>query len=90
LNSSREANGTIGLRNEKAFPGIADDVYIGAGTRVLCEIYVGNPARIGANAVVIEDIPAVATVVGPSGLGADKASKAKIIQGRTSIGQKSG
>jgi serine O-acetyltransferase len=63
-NCSIISNVTIGLRNEKAFPEIGDDVFIGAGARVLGGIYVGNGARIGANAVVIEDVPEGATVVG--------------------------
>ena len=58
------ANVTIGMRNEWAFPVIGDNVFIGAGARILGEIKVGDGAVIGANAVVIEDVPAGATVVG--------------------------
>lgn len=57
-------NVTVGMRNEWAFPEIGDDVFIGAGARVLGGIVVGDGARIGANAVVIQDVPAGATVVG--------------------------
>jgi serine O-acetyltransferase len=58
---------TIGMRNEWAFPDIGDDVFIGAGARVLGGIQVGDGAVIGANAVVIHDVPAGATVVGVPG-----------------------
>ncbi len=55
---------TIGMRNEWAFPQIGDNVFIGAGARVLGDIRIGNDVVIGANAVVIHDVPDGATVVG--------------------------
>lgn len=55
---------TIGMRNEWEFPEIGNNVFIGAGARVLGGIKIGNDAAIGANAVVIDDVPARATVVG--------------------------
>jgi serine O-acetyltransferase len=55
---------TIGMRNEWAFPDIGDDVFIGAGARILGGIRIGDGAIIGANAVVIQDIPDGATAVG--------------------------
>lgn len=55
---------TIGMRNEWAFPTIGDNVFIGAGARVLGGIHIGDGATIGANAVVIKDVPAGATAVG--------------------------
>lgn len=55
---------TIGMRNEWKFPVIGDEVFFGAGARVLGGITVGDRAQIGANAVVIRDVPAGATVVG--------------------------
>jgi serine acetyltransferase len=39
-------------------------VFIGAGAKVLGAIAVGDGARIGANAVAVEDVPAHSTVVG--------------------------
>lgn len=45
-------------------PVIGDDVFIGAGAKVLGAITVGDGARIGANAVVMCDVPAGATAVG--------------------------
>jgi serine O-acetyltransferase len=55
---------TIGMRNTREFPLIGNDVTIGAGARVLGGIVVGDGATIGANAVVIEDVPPGATMVG--------------------------
>ena len=45
-------------------PIIEDDVYIGAGARVLGNVPVARGAVLGANAVVTRDVPAGATVVG--------------------------
>jgi len=55
---------TIGMRNEWAFPDIGDDVFVGAGARILGGIQVGDRAVVGANAVVIHDVPAGETVGG--------------------------
>jgi serine O-acetyltransferase len=55
---------TIGMRNEWEFPTIGDNVFIGAGARVLGGLTLGNDAVVGANAVVIDDVPAGATAVG--------------------------
>ncbi len=58
---------TVGMRNEWAFPSLGDNVFIGAGARVLGDIHVGDHAKIGANAVIIQDVPTYATVVGVPG-----------------------
>lgn len=55
---------TIGTNGTVAGPTIGDDVFIGTGAKVLGAIRVGDRAKIGANAVVIDDVPADATVVG--------------------------
>jgi len=55
---------TIGMRNEWIFPEIGNHVFIGAGARVLGGISIGDYAKIGANAVVMHDIPAYTTAVG--------------------------
>lgn len=47
---------TIGLRNGD-FPTLGDDVYVGAGARILGGIRIGNGAKVGANAVVLTDVP---------------------------------
>jgi serine O-acetyltransferase len=43
---------------------IGDDVQIGAGAKIIGPVHIGNRARIGANAVVVKDVPDDATVVG--------------------------
>jgi serine O-acetyltransferase len=58
------SNVTIGMRHEPTFPIICDDVFIGAGARVLGPVTIGNGASIGANAVVLTDVPPGATAVG--------------------------
>jgi serine O-acetyltransferase len=54
---------TIGAEN-RVSPVIQDDVFIGAGARVIGNVKVGSHARIGANAVVVRDVPAYSTVAG--------------------------
>lgn len=65
---------TIGgsRRGQNDAPVIEDEVYIGAGARVLGRVRVGRNAVIGANAVVTRDVPANATVVGPNRLVGDE------------------
>lgn len=45
-------------------PVIGDDVYLGAGAKVLGAISIGNGSTIGANSVVLSDVPDGATAVG--------------------------
>jgi serine O-acetyltransferase len=42
-------------------------VDVGAGAKIIGPLQIGNHARIGANAVVLQDVPAEATVVGIPG-----------------------
>ena len=56
---------TIGVRGaDLRGPAIGANVFVGTGARLLGGITVGDGARIGANAVVIEDVAPGATVVG--------------------------
>ena len=48
-------------------PEIGDNVSIGPGAKVLGKIKVGDGARIGANAVVVRDVPAGSLVLAPTG-----------------------
>lgn len=50
--------------NRKGVPIVEDGAYLGAGCRLLGPITIGAGARIGANAVVLTDVPAGATAVG--------------------------
>ena len=45
-------------------PFIGSHVLIGAGAKVIGGVTVGDHARIGANAVVLQDVPAYALAVG--------------------------
>lgn len=58
-------NVTIGGRSgHVAVPVIEDDVEIGAGACVLGPVHIGRGAKIGANAVVLTDVPAGAVAMG--------------------------
>ena len=46
-------------------PVIGKNVYIGAGAKIIGRVTVGDNARIGAGCVVVDDVPANATVVMP-------------------------
>jgi serine O-acetyltransferase len=54
---------TIGAARRKS-PTIGNDVFIGAGAKILGSVTIGDGARIGANAVVVHDVPPFSTVVG--------------------------
>ena len=55
---------TIAESDKKKMTVIEDNVMIGAGAVILNNAHIGKGAKIGANAVVVCDVPAVATVVG--------------------------
>ena len=51
-------------RDTKRHPTIEDNVIIGCGASILGPINIGSCARVGANTVVLKDVPAYATMVG--------------------------
>ncbi len=55
---------TIGAGSRPGSPTIGDHVMIGCHTCILGPVSVGDGAKIGAGAVVVNDIPAGATAVG--------------------------
>lgn len=57
-------NNTIGTAKDNGCPVIEDDVVIGCGARVLGPIRIGRGAFIGANAVVLTDVPPGAIATG--------------------------
>jgi serine O-acetyltransferase len=59
--------GGTGFARGKRHPTIEDDVTIGSGAKLLGPITVGQRAKVGANTVVIEDVPVDSTVVGNPG-----------------------
>jgi len=60
LGGTNPANGIGGKRH----PTLQDNVIVGSGAQILGPITVGQRARIGANAVVTDDVPDGATMVG--------------------------
>jgi serine O-acetyltransferase len=63
VNLHLEHQVTIGAEGRQS-PVIGDDVFIGAGAKVIGAVTIGDGARIGANAVVVDDVPPHTTVVG--------------------------
>ena len=60
LGGTNPANGVPGKRH----PTLCDNVIIGSGAQILGPITVGPRARVGANAVVTDDVPEGATMIG--------------------------
>jgi len=59
--------GGTGFDVGKRHPTIGDDVTVGSGAKLLGPITVGSRSKIGANTVVIHDVPEDSTVVGNPG-----------------------
>ncbi|MEN6371099.1 MAG: serine O-acetyltransferase [Armatimonadota bacterium] len=59
--------GGVSLEKKKRHPTLGNNVVIACGAKVLGAITIGDNARIGANAVVLKDVPADSTVVGVPG-----------------------
>ena len=55
--------GTSGKR-VKRHPTLADGVMVGAGAKILGDVHVGTNARVGANSVVVKDVPTGAVATG--------------------------
>jgi serine O-acetyltransferase len=55
---------TIGQLASGGVPVLGSHVYIGAGAKVLGPVMIGDGAQVGANAVVLKDVPPGATAVG--------------------------
>ena len=60
LGGTKPFNGVGGKRH----PTLEDNVIVGSGAQILGPVVVGKRARIGASAVVTEDVPEGATMVG--------------------------
>jgi serine O-acetyltransferase len=59
--------GGTGFARGKRHPTVEDDVVVGSGAKLLGPISVGEASKVGANSVVIHDVPARSTVVGNPG-----------------------
>ncbi|KEI06640.1 serine O-acetyltransferase [Clostridium botulinum] len=66
--------GGTGKDKGKRHPTVGNNVLIGSGAKILGPIYIGNDAKVGANAVVLKEVPDGVTVVGIPG---------KIVHSRT-------
>ena len=56
--------GGTGKDKGKRHPTLGNNVVIGAGAKVLGPIYIGSNSKVGANSVVLKDVPEGATAVG--------------------------
>lgn len=54
---------TLSDSSSRGAPTIGDNVYIGAGAKIIGNVTIGNNVRIGANAVVVTDVPDNSVVV---------------------------
>ena len=59
--------GGTGFARGKRHPTVEDDVVVGSGAKLLGPISVGQASKVGANSVVIHDVPPRSTVVGNPG-----------------------
>jgi serine O-acetyltransferase len=59
--------GGVSTHKGKRHPTIGDGVVIGAGAKILGAIEIGSGSRVGANAVVVDEIPPDSVVVGVPG-----------------------
>ncbi|WP_027007225.1 serine O-acetyltransferase [Conexibacter woesei] len=59
--------GGTGFATGKRHPTVGDNVTVGSGAKLLGPIEIGHGAKVGANSVVITDVPPNATVVGNPG-----------------------
>jgi serine O-acetyltransferase len=55
---------TLGVSGGAVPPTVEDGAYIGAGAKIVGAISIGEHAKVGANAVVVRDVPAGVTVGG--------------------------
>jgi serine O-acetyltransferase len=59
--------GGTGRETGKRHPTVGDRVTIGAGAKILGPIKIGDDSRIGANAVVVKEVPSSSVVIGVPG-----------------------
>lgn len=72
--------GSTSLRDEKRHPTLEDNVVVGAGAKILGPRHIGKNAKVGANAVVMDNVPSDSTVVGiPAKIISGKKPAAKAI-----------
>lgn len=72
--------GGTGKDTGKRHPTVEDNVLIGTGAKVLGPITIGRGAKIGANAVVVKNVPAKATAVGSPAKNIERVTTTTIIE----------
>ena len=77
--------GGVSWRPGKRHPTLGNGVLVGAGAKILGTITVGAGARVGANSVVIEDVPPEMTVVGIPGRIVKAVEGRRLISGRIDL-----
>lgn len=74
---------TIGANEHKkkyrSAPKLGDNVYIGAGAKIIGDIIIGNNVKIGANAIVTKSVPDGYTVTGVNNMFISKSEREGII-----------
>ena len=60
----RLESGVVIGDNRGRFPVLEDEIFVGSGAKIIGAVRVGRGARIGANAVVLQDVPPGALAVG--------------------------
>ena len=74
---------TIGTRGDKGIPVLGTHVDVGSGAKILGGVRIGDHAVIGANAVVVRDVPAWATAIGIPARVVAKAGKPRMVRKRS-------
>lgn len=59
--------GGTGKEKGKRHPTLGNNIFVGTGAKILGPIYIGNNSKIGANSVVLKNVPNDSTVVGIPG-----------------------
>lgn len=59
--------GGVSLQQRKRHPTLGNGVTVGAGAKILGPVLIGSHAKVGANAVIVRDVPAGATATGIPG-----------------------
>lgn len=79
---------TIGTRDNEGTPVLGGHVDVGAGAKIIGNVRIGDHAKIGANSVVLHDVPEGATVVGiPARIVLPKEAAARPTQRRRPLSQ---
>jgi len=73
---------TIGAE-KRLSPILGNDVFIGAGAKIIGALTIGDGAKVGANAVVLEDVPVASTVVGIPARVVRQSERKPLDQGQT-------